>query len=272
MKGQRIPYSAAEMAWLEAHRVMVIGDYAAAFNATFGRSVSPQQLHGLRKRKRWLIGRELCNAKAKGRSTLFTLDQIAWLEANRQLPIADYTSQFNAAFECSFAPDKLHAFRKRRGLKTGRTGQFPKGQTPANKGKKMPYNANSARTQFKKGELPRNTKFAGHERVTTDGYVMISVEETNPHTGFDRRYVLKHKHLWEKKNGALPEDMCLKCLDGNRANTDPSNWEAIPRAMIPLLTGRWNGLNYDDAAPELKASILAVAKLKYASKKARANV
>jgi hypothetical protein len=31
--------------------------------------------------------------------------------------------------------------------------------------------------------------------------------------------------------------MALKCLDGNKQNTDPSNWEAVPRALLPRLAG-----------------------------------
>lgn len=46
MKGRAIPYSADEMAWLEANRLMVISDYHAAFVARFGRDdVSLINLH-----------------------------------------------------------------------------------------------------------------------------------------------------------------------------------------------------------------------------------
>nr|WP_282576146.1 HNH endonuclease [Sinorhizobium meliloti] len=54
---------------------------------------------------------------------------------------------------------------------------------------------------------------------------MISIDQKNPHTGFERRYVLKHRYLWEQKNGPLPAGTRLRCLDGDRQNTDPSNWE-----------------------------------------------
>ncbi|APO67399.1 HNH endonuclease domain-containing protein [Rhizobium gallicum] len=81
--------------------------------------------------------------------------------------------------------------------------------------------------------------------------------------------MLKHKHLWEKQNGPLPEGMCLKCL-GDRLNTDPSNWEAIPRAVLPHLSARF-GMGYDNAEPEVKPSIMAVAKLKHAVKEAKSR-
>ncbi|WP_201271494.1 HNH endonuclease signature motif containing protein [Sinorhizobium medicae] len=148
---------------------------------------------------------------------------------------------------------------------TGRTGNFETGSLPHNKGKKMPYHPNSARTRFKKGQLPHNTKYLGHERVSKDGYVEISVDEENPHTGFERRYVLKHRHLWEKQNGPVPDGMFLKCLDGNKQNTDPSNWELLPRATLPYLNGH-RGFDYEAAEPEVRPAIIAVAKLRHAVK------
>lgn len=58
MKGQAIPYSAAEMAWLEEHRLLPIAEYHAAFVAAFPRAdVSAANLHSLRKRKGWRTGR-----------------------------------------------------------------------------------------------------------------------------------------------------------------------------------------------------------------------
>ena len=51
MKGHPIIYSADEMAWLEANRLMVISDYADAFAERFGREIDAKNLHALRKRK-----------------------------------------------------------------------------------------------------------------------------------------------------------------------------------------------------------------------------
>lgn len=195
-----------------------------------------------------------------------------WLEANRLMVISDYARAFAAQFGRDVAAHSLHALRKRKGWKTGRTGCFPKGNEPFNKGKPHPTRGRAAETQFKKGGLPHNTKFLGHERVSKDGYVELSVAETNPHTGFNRRYVLKHRWLWEQANGPLPKDHALKCLDGNKQNTDPANWEPVPRALLPRLAGgnRYHRkFAFDDAPPELRPSLLAIAKLEHASREAR---
>lgn len=174
-----------------------------------------------------------------------------------------------AAFSQKFGRDDVslknfNALCQRNGWLTGRTGFFAKGEVPHNKGK--PFNpAGSEKGRFKKGNAPHNTNYLGHERVSVDGYVEISVDERNPHTGFERRYVLKHKWLWEKLNGPVPDGHALKCLDGNRLNTDPSNWECIPRAVLARLNGgRFRTtLPYDDASPELKPAVMAIAKLKH---------
>ncbi|HET8612983.1 MAG TPA: HNH endonuclease [Sphingomonas sp.] len=199
----------------------------------------------------------------KGRAIHYSAEELTWLEENRTMPRADLHRLFFMLFgREEVSPDHIKSLCWRKGWLTGRTGCFEAGLVPHNKGRKMPFNPNSARTQFKKGNLPHNTHWLGHERVSKDGYVEISVDETNPYTGFERRYVLKHRYLWEKANGPLPDGMCLKCLDGDKTNTEPSNWEAIPRAMLPRLAGRWT-VPYDSAPNELKPTILSAAKLKH---------
>lgn len=190
-------------------------------------------------------------------------EELAWIEAHCALPRREAHAIFCRKFDRDdVSADAFKNLCTRNGWKTGRDGSFPPGHVPANNGKKMPFNANSAATQFKKGQLPHNTKYLGHERLSKDGYVEISVDQINPHTGYERRYVAKHVWLWEKAHGPVPKGMCLKCLDGNRTNTAPSNWEAIPRAMLPLL-GPHRGIDYDAAEPELKPAIMALAKLKH---------
>lgn len=201
----------------------------------------------------------------KGRWITYSHEELAWLSDNRILPIADYHRAFCEAFDrYDVSAANINALRKRKGWKTGRTGRFEKGQTPQNKGKKCApgtggRHPNARRTQFKKGRLPHNTKYLGHERLSKEGYIEISVAERNPHTGFERRHVLKHRWLWEQANGPVPKGMALKCL-GDRTNTDPSNWELVPRALLPRLNGR-SGRAYDHAPQELKPTIMAVAKL-----------
>lgn len=205
----------------------------------------------------------------KGHYIPYSAAETEWLKANCTLVIGDYYRAFQAAFgREDVSASNLHSLRKRKGWSTGRTGCFAKGQVPPNKGQPCPpgrggRHPNARKTQFKKGGLPHNTNHLWHERVSKDGYVEISVDETNPYTGYERRYVLKHKWLWERAHGPVPDGHALKCLDSNRQNTDPSNWELVPRAMLPRLSGRF-GRDYDGAPAELKPTIMAVSKLEHA--------
>jgi hypothetical protein len=263
------------MEWLEANFRMVISDYHRAFVTKFSRpDVELIHLNQLRKRKGWRVGRD--GSRYKGRLRTYTPAEMEWLAANQTLPISEYHSQFVERFGREVTPGALHGLRKRYGWKTGRTGHFEKGHESHNKGKTCApgtggRHPNAQRTQFKSGQLPHNTKFLGHERVSKDGYVEISIDEENPHTGYERRYVLKHLHLWEKLNGPVPEGQCLKCLDGDRLNTDPSNWLLIPRGVLPRLNGgrATRVMAYDTAPAELKPVLMTMARVDHKASELR---
>lgn len=200
----------------------------------------------------------------KGKWTYYSARETAWIKRMRRLPRKLAWARFCEVFgRTDVNADNFKSLCTRRGWRTGRDGCFKPGLQPWNTGKKMAYNANSARTRFKKGGVPPNAKYLGYERRTKDGYIEVSVAETNPHTGYERRFVLKHRRLWEQKNGPVPRGMCLKAIDGNRLNTDPVNWELIPRSIL-LTLNRNAELHYDSAAPEIRPSIMAIAKLKHA--------
>ncbi|WP_432256044.1 HNH endonuclease signature motif containing protein [Limimaricola sp. AA108-03] len=193
-----------------------------------------------------------------------------WIKVRSHLPRHELHQLFCETFRREdVSQANLTALCKRRGWLTGRTGRFEKGTKPVNKGKTMPFNPNSAATRFKKGQRPHTWRGAGHEAIDPkEGYVWMIVAETNPYTGAPTRRVLKHKWLWEKAHGPIPEGHALKCLDGDKTNCAPSNWEAVPRALLPRLNGRF-GRGYDQAPEELKLTILAVAKLEHAARQAR---
>jgi len=184
----------------------------------------------------------------------------AWLEAHCTMHRPTMAAQFNAKFGRNVALKNLNAMCKRNGWLTGRTGHYTKNQAAWNKGKKMPFNANSAKTQFKKGHAPSNRKPIGHERMGKDGYILVKTDAVNPHTGFNGFWEPKHKFLWEQENGAVPPGMVLKSIDGDRLNTSPDNWRLIPISMLGQLSGR-GGRDYDNAPADLKPIIFTTAQL-----------
>ena len=207
----------------------------------------------------------------KGQSIAYSPEELAWIKAHSGQPRKDLHAAFQTRFDrTDVSKDAIKALCTRKGWKTGRSGRFVKGQVSITKGMKMPFNPNSARTQFKKGVLPHNHRGPGHERICPkDGYVTLIVAEQNPWTGAKTRPVLKHRWLWEKANGPIPNGHVLKCLDGDKTNCDPENWELVSQSMLPRLAGGRHGKGYDDHTPELRPTVLAIAKLEDKAREAR---
>lgn len=205
----------------------------------------------------------------KGRWIIYSAQELAWIMAHADMPRAELHTLFVQGFgRGDVTVQNLNSLCKRKGWQSGRTGRFEKGMPPHNKGRKVPLHSNSAKHVFKPGQVPVNVKPLWSERIGKDGYIEMKVPEPNPWTGHKTRFRHKHRYLWEQENGPLPAGMALKCMDGNRLNTDPANWKAIPRSILPRLNGRF-GRDFDAAPPELRPLILATAELEHAAREAR---
>lgn len=204
---------------------------------------------------------------------VYSEDELAWIEAHCAMPRRDLHAGFVGLFNREdVSQQNLTALCKRKGWLTGRTGRFEKGVPSWSAGKKLGTRGRSAETQFKPGQRTGRAnalyKPIGTERVTRDGYVERKIHDGMP---LQSRWRAVHLIRWEGVNGPIPEGHCLKCLDGDKQNTDPSNWIAVPRALLPRLSGRW-GINYDDAPEELKPTLLAVAQLAHQARQARQSM
>lgn len=200
----------------------------------------------------------------KGQRIEYFDDELAWIEANKDWPRKQLHQGFVARFQRhDVSQQNLTALCKRKGWLTGRTGQFVAGQEPPNKGKTMPAHPNSVATRFKKGERRGRAnhlhKPIGTERISKDGYLERKIHDGLP---MQSRWRAVHLMNWEANHGPIPEGHALKCLDGDKMNTRASNWELVPRALLPRLNGRF-GRGYDSASPEVKPTILLVAKLEH---------
>lgn len=201
----------------------------------------------------------------KGHRIVYSAAERAWIKQHCTMPRREAHARFCRRFHRhNVSLDHFKALCTRQGWRTGRTGCFAKGLTPHNLGKKMPYNPNSAMTQFKKGHLSGKAvevqKPIGAERITRDGYLERKIHNNLP---MQSRWRAVHLIKWEAINGQIPAGHCLKCIDGNRLNTEPKNWTLISRRLLPFLNGH-RGPYYDQAAPEVKPVILTLAKLKHA--------
>lgn len=208
----------------------------------------------------------------KGRRVEYSLYEETWIAARRDLPRRQLHAEFVERFgRTDVTQANITALCKRNGWLTGRTGRFVKGQESWSKGKPNPgaQHPNSKATRFQKGNRTGRAnqvwKPIGTRRVSKDGYIEVKIHDGMP---LQSRWRALHLVRWEEVNGPLPKGHALKCLDGDKGNTDPSNWEAIPRALLPRLNGRF-GREFDSAPAELKPTILATAKLEHAAREAR---
>ena len=211
---------------------------------------------------------------AKGSYLRYSKTELGWIERHRTLPRAEAHRRFCEKFgRDDVTLDNYKALCTRRGWTTGRTGRIEKGATSWNKGRKCPdgeggRHPNARRTHFKpgvrQGVATRHYKPIGTERLSKEGYLERKIHDGMP---LQSRWRAVHLIRWEAENGKLPRGHCLKCLDDNRLNTDPSNWVAIPRAALPFLNGH-RGYDYSKMPAELKPSVLTLAKVKAARSKA----
>jgi hypothetical protein len=199
----------------------------------------------------------------KGTPIAYSARQLAFIKRRRKMPRRELCAAFIKAFphRRNVSVDNLKRLCERKGWLNGNSGRFRKGAVPANKGKKMPFNANSARTRFKKGNRTGKAttlyKPIGSTRLSKDGYLERKIHDGLP---MQSRWRAVHLLNWEKKHGAIPKGHCLKCLD-RKSDVKPSNWELIPRALLPRLNSRWGKRRYDAAPAEVKPTIMAIAKL-----------
>lgn len=262
-KGYSRRYSKIELVFVRRRRKVPRLELHAAFVRRFRRrDVTPYNIKQLCARRGWLVGSR--KGRFKGRSLRYSKAEIAFINRRKKMPRRTLHAAFIAKFDHhDVSLDNFKALCDRRGLRTGRSGQFEKGLVPANKGKKMPYNAGSARTQFKKGHRQgrsrENYKPIGSTRFSKEGYLERKIHDGMP---LQSRWRGVHLINWEILNGAVPARHVLKCLDGDKRNTDPGNWKLIPRATLARLNKRWRG-EFETAPADLKQVMLAMAKLEH---------
>lgn len=199
----------------------------------------------------------------KGRAINYSPKELDWIEAHSTEPRENMHAEFVRKFgRTDVSKTNINSLCKRKGWMTGRTGCFEKGMTSHNKGKKGFCPPGCEKGWFKKGERKgvaiKLYKPIGTERVSKDGYLERKVNDDMP---LQQRWRAVHLIRWEEANGPIPEGYALKCLDGDKTNTAPENWIAVPRSMLPRLAGAKVGVNFDLAEPELKPAILAAAML-----------
>jgi hypothetical protein len=154
---------------------------------------------------------------------LFTPEQKTFfMSIYKKMRMADAAAEMNRRFGTSFTYQQIKSWTGNHHLQNGIDCRFPKGHMPANKGTHCCAPA-CAKTWFQKGHMPENHETIGSEAVTKDGYIKVKVAEP-------KTWKLKHRLVWEKAHGPVPEGMCVIMADGNRRNCELSNLRLVSRA------------------------------------------
>lgn len=157
----------------------------------------------------------------------YTPEQRAFFEENTfGRSYRELQELFYKKFGVMLTLTQINSYIGNHKLTTGRTGRFPPGHVPANKGQKG--RRCSPATEFKKGHTPQNWKPVGTEALRSDGYTWVKVAEPN-------KWREKHRLLWEAANGPVPPGHALIFADGNKQNITLENLILVTRAQLARL-------------------------------------
>ena len=162
-----------------------------------------------------------------------------WTDEQEQYLVAHYATTSNAELAAALGKknaDRVMAKASLLGLKKSRqflkescqqrenSGQFKKGMTPHNKGKKLSdaTKVKLAKTMFKSGNRPHNTLQVGTETQDKYGYVMVKVAEPSV-------WQYKHHVAYGK---TVPTGHKVIFLDGNKYNFERGNLQLVSNAEL----------------------------------------
>ncbi len=174
--------------------------------------------------------------------------------------IAELTKIFNDEFGLKIKDSQMRAFVKNHKLKSGIDCRFQKGHEPIGAFKKG--EGGHKPTQFKKGHRPQNYRPIGSERINIYGYTEVK-------TGDPSKWELKHKVIWEKHNGPVPDGCVIVFADRDKSNMKIDNLLIVTKKQLAMLNK--NNLIKTDATLTKTGIIIADVLLKIGERKRAAK-
>ena len=153
---------------------------------------------------------------------------------------------FNNRFGCDISVGAVKAYMAHHKIRNGIVKVFPKGHTPANKGKKM---ADS-----------KTRKPVGTEYVDPNGYIKVKIAEPD-------KWAPKQRYVWEKINGQVPDGYVVAFRDNNNQNMEINNLMLISKAERLVMNQFYN-----KCPGEMKDTALLLADLRIATGKRRKEI
>ena len=193
----------------------------------------------------------------------YTAEQVEFLK--QHIPGRSYreiADAFNAEFDASMTPSQVKSFIANEGHNTGRTGHFPKGHVPFNKGKKRWWTGGEE-TRFKKGNKPYNWMPIGSEKEKSDGYIYVKVADGQ----LNKNWKQKHRWVYEQHHGPIPAGHQVIFGDSDSRNFDIDNLILVTRAQLAVINRL--GLIKNDADLTRVGLIIADVKQKISELKRR---
>ena len=172
----------------------------------------------------------------------------------------EITEMMTAKFNYDYTKTQIASAIKRYGLSTGRTGRFEKGRVPFNKGTKGMTSAN--RTSFKKGNIPHTYLPIGSEAITRDGYTIVKVSDQGTR---NQRWRPKHRLIWEKHHGPVPDGHAIVFGDGDKTNLSIDNLILVTRAQLSVMNTKKlikNDVELTQAGANIAQLMVAINKAK----------
>lgn len=274
-RASRKHYSEAELAFIRERSHWPRAAIAAEFATTFGRQdITTADITGLCKREHWQRVPRLSDTEKATIRRMYpdhSAEEIGRHIGRAETSVYGFAHREGLTKSAAFLASSKGG-RIQPGERRARATEFKPGQTSPNRGLRRPGYApgRMAETQFKAGRKTWKWKPIGSTRIS-QGYSFTKVADV---TGVSWTQNWKQTHIvnWEATNGPLPEGYVLKSRDGNALNLDPSNWQAIPRGVLPMINGgrgAVGGLAIHEAPEALRPTIIAVAMVKHAAGKVK---
>ena len=184
-------------------------------------------------------------------ATVWTPEALAW--AREFVPghsWREISAEHERVFGTPLTRSMVSNAKRRAGVRSGTTGgRFEKGSVPANKGRtwdEMGISDESREriraTQFRKGQLPHNTRPLLDVRLASSKGDMFRQWEI--HVGLGRRerandqWIPLAQFNWMQANGRDWPDGCRALhIDRDPLNDDADNIEPIPTELWPMVCG-----------------------------------
>lgn len=243
-------------------------ELAEMVNSRFGLDFTESRMQAYKSNHKLKSGLPKGTAKGSG-SSVFQKPVTDYIHANYHgCGSKEMSQRLNAKFGTNYTSKQLKGFYGNHGLDSGLSGRFEPGHVPVNKGKKGLCAPGCEKTQFRRGNLPGNTKPIGYERVTKDGYIEVKIAMRPSSKDCNDNFVAKHRLVWERKNGPIPEGHKIAFLDGDKTNCDIENLALITAAESLELTR----CNLRSKERSLTATGIQIVRVKTAAREAAKKI